>query len=502
MAITALVVAALIATLAAIAPPFATSAAAATSPADCMLPMDGSVGRIDLDTFRRPIGSVRAVMLFVDFPDVPATDTANTIFEQVFSPQAFDWLAQSSYGKLSLQVEPLRHWLRMPELLSSFKPVNGALTGDEAKRYIGEAIALADPEVDFSGTQVVIIVPNREAKVYSRSSEGVYNPEEGWIADGHVLRAVVTLGSSVYARGYKVLAHETSHAFGLRDYYNAFGSPTDTYVGTWSVMGDPTLGGDHFAWDKWRMGWLTDNQVRCINSASRADYVLAPLETAGDTKALILRTGLQTAVVVEYRTARALDERICSTGVLIYKVNSALEGGRGPIRVADSRPNSASRSGNCSGELDDAAFQHGGRWTNSAAGLEIDVMSIGSVARIRVIRSKTFTPPVRHARSITTSSVPNATGTVTVTATLTTSGGLSGCSVGQPVSLQELKSGEWWTIRTANTNSLGAWTYTWTPAEGATYRLTAPERYVSGHGCGLAHSETLTNIAGAGAGTG
>ena len=131
--------AALVAALAAIAPPFVANVVAATSPANCVLPTDGSAGRIDLDTFRRPVGIVHAVMLFVDFPVAPATQPADTLFEQVFSPQAFDWLAQSSYGKLSLQVEPVRHWLRMPQPLSSFKPVNGALTGDEAKRYIGAA---------------------------------------------------------------------------------------------------------------------------------------------------------------------------------------------------------------------------------------------------------------------------------------------------------------------------------------------------------------------------
>ena len=283
-----------------------------------------------------PVGRsafVRAVMLFVDFPDAPASGPADTIFEDVFSPEASDWLARSSYGKLSLQITPLRHWLRMPEPLSAFKPVNGALIEDEARRYTAEAIALADPEVDFSQTQVVMIVANREATAYPRSSEELYDPEEGFVADGHVLRAIVTLGSSVYTRGYKVLAHETSHTFGLRDYYNQYGSPSDRYVGRWSLMADPVVGGDQFAWDKWRMGWLTDAQVACVNGASRADFVLSPLASRGGLKAVILRTGLRTAVVAEFRTRAGLDAGLCSTGVLIYKINSGIEAGRGPIRV-------------------------------------------------------------------------------------------------------------------------------------------------------------------------
>src|SRR4051812_45041946 len=56
------------------------SVAAATSPSACVLPADGSGGQIEWDTFRRPIGVVRAVMLFVDFADVPAKGSAEHLF--------------------------------------------------------------------------------------------------------------------------------------------------------------------------------------------------------------------------------------------------------------------------------------------------------------------------------------------------------------------------------------------------------------------------------------
>ena len=256
-------------------------AAATAAPADCVLPDGGSMGRLDWDTFRRPIGTVRAVMLFVDFPDVPATRAVDGIVEDLSLANASGWLARSSNGKVSLEIEPLRQWLRMPEPLSAYKRVNGALIDDVARRYTAQAVALADPAVDFSQVDIVYIVPNPEATAYARSSSTTTSPEEGPIADGRVLRASVTFGTAVYERGYRTLVHETSHTFGLYDYYNAFGRPTDKYAGAWSLMADSIRGADHFAWDKWRMGWLADAQVRCITGPTRAEYVLSPLETSG-----------------------------------------------------------------------------------------------------------------------------------------------------------------------------------------------------------------------------
>jgi M6 family metalloprotease-like protein len=483
---------ALLFAVSAMAPPSVPVAAAASaSPANCVLPEDGSEGRIDFDTWRRPIGVVRAVMLFVDFPDVPATRPADTIFEELGGPAASNWLAQSSYGKLSLQIEPLRHWLRMPEPLTAFTTINGSLDPDAAKRYIAEAVALADPEVDFSGVQVVQIVPNPEAKGYPRSSAGIYNPDEGFLADGHVLRAIVTFGSAVYGRGYRTLVHETSHAFGTRDLYNAYGSPTDKYVGAWSLMADTMRGGDHFAWDKWRMGWLTDSQVRCVTAAGRANYVLSPLETTGGVKAVILRTGLRTAIVAEYRTRRGPDAGVCSTGVLIYKVNSGLASGAGPIAVSDARRHTARGRGSCPAELDDAAYRQGGRWTDSTSGIQIDVNAVGTGARIQVIRTKTYVPPVRHARSITSNVAMNLDGTVTLNGVLAAPDALAACAASRKVSLQEWKAGEWWTIRTANTDTSGLWTHTWQPDPGATYRLLAPQRVTVADDCERTSSATF-----------
>lgn len=427
------------------APAVPARAAAATAlrvaaASDCMLPVDGHMGELDWARFQRPAGVVRAVMLFVDFPDAPAQGSAGGLFEELGVARAASWLRASSYGKVSLQISPVRHWLRMPAPLASYEKEHGALPDAVAARYAADAIAAADADVDFSAARIVLIVPNVEATGLPRSSEHDLEPAQWVVADGRALRSVVTFGTAVYERGFRTIAHETSHAFGLYDYYNGFGSPTDRYAGAWSLMADSVRGADHFAWDKWRMGWISDAQVRCVNAASRGDVVLSPLETPGGVKAVLLRTGLRTAVVAEFRTRRGLDAGICSTGVLVYKVNSALKGGAGLLRVSDARPRSVRSSGKCSGELDDAAFRAGRRWTDSTSGLAIDVLAIGSGARIRVTRTKAYTPPAAHARTMTTTLVSNPDGTVTLSAVLAAAG-FSACAGGRFVELQRSRAG-------------------------------------------------------------
>src|SRR5207245_2776624 len=96
-----------------------------------------------------------------------------------------------------------------------FTTEHGALSDEVAKRYAAEAIALADPEVNFSQVQIVYLVPNREAAALPRSSEHDYTPSDELLADGRVIRSIVTFGTAVYARGGRTLAHETGHTFGL-----------------------------------------------------------------------------------------------------------------------------------------------------------------------------------------------------------------------------------------------------------------------------------------------
>ena len=57
-------------------------------------------------------GSPRVAVLFVDFPNVNAVNSTESVFSKHI-PGAENYLETMSSGKLDLQFEPLHKWLRM-----------------------------------------------------------------------------------------------------------------------------------------------------------------------------------------------------------------------------------------------------------------------------------------------------------------------------------------------------------------------------------------------------
>jgi hypothetical protein len=72
----------------------------------------------------RPVGTVKAVVLFVDFPDRPAsavTQVAPIDYRQPepyweFLKASVPWFHTASYGRFNLEVTPIYKWYRMLEL--------------------------------------------------------------------------------------------------------------------------------------------------------------------------------------------------------------------------------------------------------------------------------------------------------------------------------------------------------------------------------------------------
>jgi hypothetical protein len=226
--------------------------------------------------------------------------------------------------------------------------------------------------VDFSGTQILYIVPTRRASAISFSPTFMGSVTA---ADGTVIDKTVTLGQDLWYWGSKVINHETGHAMGLPDLYSFGSGDAHGYVGGWDMMGlisgpDP----DRFGWHKWKQGWIDDNQVGCITGKGSSTVTLTPLETAGGEKIAVVRTSPTRAVVAEVRTKQGVDSGACATGVLIYTVDTTVDTGNGPIRVQDAHPG----SGGCDGhELNDAPYGFGAgavtHFRDAKSGATIDV---------------------------------------------------------------------------------------------------------------------------------
>ena len=350
---------------------------ASTRAADCALP--GRTGWTDEghDTdrvqFQPATGTRRVLTVFVDFPDAPATDSTEP-YAAHLAPAA-DWMRTAAYGRLRLSLDSLHSWVRMPADSTSYGFARG-LTFEAHEKYVRDAIAAADPYADFSRYDMVYIVPTRTAAAIPFSPTYLYDPATpGVTADGARLKWAVTFGQDMWRWGHKVVAHETGHTFGLPDLYS-FTGPTHQYAGGWDVMGDIAGAAPQFlGWHSWKLGWTRDRQVACLAGPGHRTMRLTPVERPGGTKIAVLRTGETTAYVAESRRPERNDGSACSSGVLVYRIDSATPTGEGPVRVMNANPTTTPTAG-CT-QLDLAAFQPGQTFTDPDTGARIAVRAGG-----------------------------------------------------------------------------------------------------------------------------
>ncbi|RYP74087.1 hypothetical protein DL769_004104 [Monosporascus sp. CRB-8-3] len=316
-------------------------------------------------------GTLKAFMFFVDFPDQGATDTPPELYN-FFVPGGPDWYARSSYGKLSLDVAvDGSGFYRMPEAAAAYGWDRG-LTYETHQRYILDALdAYTGAGGTITPTDVLYIVPtaNATAITFSPTFMGDVSNRAGV----HVAKKAVTFGLDAYDRWrYLVLNHETGHTMCLPDLYPFDGRPTGHFVGGWDLMGyinGPSP--DYFAWNKWRLGWLSDEQVHCVAEAGSSAHTLSPVEVGGDSvKAVVVKHNGTAALVAETRSRLGVDAGACATGVLLYTVTTDTHSGEGPIRVLDANPG----SGGCADdELNDATLTLDGTSVYSVPGWGVTV---------------------------------------------------------------------------------------------------------------------------------
>ncbi len=374
----ALLAALLAAALFLCAPPARAATGTADGASRCALPGsstgwtdEGNEGHdTDYSVFRRPTGAIRVGMIFVDFPDAPATESPASDAARI-TPGA-DWLWYASYGNAWLSISQNQRWARMPHRSTDYGFARG-LTHETHEAYIKDAVAAADPYVDFSRYDMLYVVPTRNASAISFSPTYIHEPgTRGVVADGNRLKWAVTFGQDMWRWDHRLVAHESAHTFGLPDLY-AFDAADDAhrFTGGWDVMGlIDGAGSQYFAWHSWKLGWTADRQVLCRARAGSDTVRLTAVEYGSGTKMAVVRTGPTTAYVVESRRERS---GACATGALVYKVDSSVPTGKGPVRVMDANPSATPASG-CR-PLDDAPYQAGRSFTDPAAGVRIDVLS-------------------------------------------------------------------------------------------------------------------------------
>ncbi|MDQ8707382.1 M6 family metalloprotease domain-containing protein [Streptomyces sp. LHD-70] len=340
-----------------------------------------------LDTWNtaypKPERELDAVMVFLSFPDHrPSLDPGELAADHF--PATSRFFERASYGRFTLNAHPQRQWAEMPRSSDAYA-IERDWDPGHRRAYLRDALAAADPKVDFGKYDIVYFVADPDAPGVDSDATKVVNFDRPLRADDTDIRRVVTVFEQ-HPPDRHVLAHETGHVFDLPDLYHR---PTDgkgdwdTYVGDWDVMGSQFgLAPDLFGWHKWKLGWLDPKQVRCVQGDDDRLVTLEPLAAAvpegrtGGIRLAVVRTGRDSAIAIEARSSTGNDRTTCTEGVLLYRVRNEPASGAGPVEVIDAHPDTqACWEDSVYPPLADAPVKLGERFTVPGESLGVEVLN-------------------------------------------------------------------------------------------------------------------------------
>jgi M6 family metalloprotease-like protein len=248
-----------------------------------------------------------------------APPDASTAAPEALVDAAAQWFRTVSYGRLDYRVVTLERWLPLPARSTDYV--------DDPARYLRDAVAAADPFVDFAEVDVVHLAPS--SRTPETRTSALLNGF-GVRADGREIRFWIPWGAGFAARENTdpwLLIHETGHLLGLPDLYvpNVPGS-----FHRWDVMA-ARYPAELLAWHRWKLGWLDPGQIVCITGRGRITATLTPIERPGGRKAVLVRRG-PIVYAVEARSRSAYDRSLCETGVLVSAIDQT-PFKRSPVRI-------------------------------------------------------------------------------------------------------------------------------------------------------------------------
>ncbi len=337
-----------------------------------------------------PTGTLRALVVPVDFPDVRATTTIES-YRNYLEPTSEAYYREVSYGRLNLDLDFFPRWVRMSRSAASYGLAN-CCPQQRLREFVSELTALVDSEVNFSTVDAVFAVAPQEAGPYVNILLYRAWPGEGVTRDGRELRWGVVGNGGLDPRGptknlfaHHFVTHELGHLLGLPDLYDPrqrdAGAGQFAWAGRWDIMSDNRASSHMFAWHKWLLGWLDGKQLRGLEGAGSTEATLAPLEIAGGLKAIVVRVSPTVVYVIENRQRLGEDSELCEKGVLVWIVDA---GRFNADRNAVVQPAGRSFNDEC-GAIFDAAFDVGAVFDDGRVKVEVlEAVGSGYYYRVRV----------------------------------------------------------------------------------------------------------------------
>jgi M6 family metalloprotease-like protein len=318
-----------------------------------------SEGPTDFNFYKKPAGTVKAVVIFVDFSNAPAGSTsATTVANHLLGNGAAQQLfSTQSYGKMSLDVAVKANlgWKRMPLPSTSYS----FGTFETHREYIGAAASLFSlSDVRFSDYDFVLVVAPQNAG-FPLSPAFNADRGQGASSPSGEIRLAVTFGTDSYSNRYINLVHEVGHLFGLPDLYPYSGDPAKPKAGCWPIMSDIFHSVCFHGWHRHKNEWLDQPRKTYLQSTTATWYkTLSPFSSSYGLSIIALpiddvENPSKVLVIELAQPVLGTNNQSWGDGVLIYTVDARIPTGESPVVVI---PKITSTSPDY-GHLYEAAYQ-------------------------------------------------------------------------------------------------------------------------------------------------
>ena len=303
------------------------------SPVEICKTIDLTSRSIGSNGFPRPANlangksEIKILVLPIVFEEIAFTDADLTNLQKALK-ETSDFYAKASYNRIKLTFDiPAKNlWVKLKTSAKDY----GILPNKPQQNneiIVKDAFLLADKEIDFSKYDSVVIESGSSplTSVGQGFSGQVFSTKTG-----NVIGATLEIGQA--AGQAHIIAHELGHSiYGLEDLYVFLNSqrpsvPEPKPAGRWDVMSDGSGLNDFFGWNKLLMGWMKDEEVRCIQNQSATTHYLADNTSSVGTKLLLINLAPGVTIAMESRPFYSKNQ-----GLLVYKIDTNINHGDGPI---------------------------------------------------------------------------------------------------------------------------------------------------------------------------
>lgn len=270
---------------------------------------------------------IKILALPIIFEEIPFTDSDLSKLQNALK-QTSDFYAKASYNRIQLTFDiPAKNlWVKLKTTAKDY----GILPNKPQQNneiIVKDTFLLADQQIDFSGYDSVVI----ESGYSPLTSVGQgFGGQVFSTKTGNINGATLEIGRA--AGSASIIAHELGHSiYGLEDLYVFLNSqrpsvPEPVPGGRWDVMSDASSLNEFFGWNKLLMGWIKDEEVRCIQNQASSTHYLSDFSNSLGTKLLLINLKPGVTIAMESRNIYSSGQ-----GLLVYKIDTNINHGDGPI---------------------------------------------------------------------------------------------------------------------------------------------------------------------------